>query len=294
MNWKNIKIFLIILLLAVNIFLVAMLIDRTRLKVYDKAAIDNISSLLLEGGVTADERFLNLKDTDSKVYICNIKNNYSDSIAKRLMGEYDEVFATPEGVDFFGKDESLRVGEDFSLTYSKINFNITEPKSDMNKKEIDLLREKLSLILDTDFEVISAKKQNSIEYAVIMQTFDGKSIQNHTLKCFFDGDTLLYLDGIWSFLSIDESFSAHTLDSVNILFIEKNALELAREKDQNIPLNLTVENMSICYCSHISLDGSKLYLMPSWQIQWKENGINDSFYNAVNGEKTTVENPNVN
>ena len=290
LNWKNIKIFLIVLLVAVNIFLSAMLIGRTRLKVYDKEAVGNISALLAEGGITASENFLNLKDNDSKVYVCNIENDYSEKFVKKLMGEYEEVFATPDGTEFFSKDSSLMLGENFSLTYSKIGFDIPEPKDNMNKDEVESLREKISSILGTDFKIISAKKQNSVEYAFIMQTFEGKNIQNHTLKCYFDGDSPLYLDGTWCFLSIDESFSAHTLDSVNILFIEKSALELAREKNENIPKNLTVENMSICYCSHMSLDSSKLYLMPSWRIEWKEDGIDDSYYNAVNGEKNIIEN----
>lgn len=285
MNWKNIKTFLIILLVAVNVFLAAMLIGRTSLKVYDKEAVGNISALLSEGGISADDKFLNLKDNESKVYVCNIENNYSENVAIKLMGEYDEVFATPDGAEFFGKDSSLKLGDDFTLTYSKSDFNIPDSCNQMNDDEIETLKEKISLVLGNDFEIISAESSDSVQSATIMQTFDNKNIQNHTLKCYFDGDSLSYLDGTWCFLSIDDSFSAHTLDSVNILFIEKSALELAREKDENIPESLTVENMSICYCSHISLDASKLYLMPSWRIQWKENGIEDSYYNAVNGEK---------
>lgn len=284
-NWKNIKTFLIILLAAVNIFLAAMLIGRTRQKVYDKEAVGNISALLEEGGITASEKFLNLKDNDSKVYVCNIENKYSENVAKRLMGEYDEVFTTPDGTEFFGKDSSLKLGDDFSLTYSVIDYDIPEPKNEMNKEDIEAFKGKISAVLGQDFKIISAKKQDSVEYALIMQTFEEKNIQNHTLKCFFKGDSPLFLDGTWCFLSIDDSFSAHTLDSVNILFIEKSALELARENNKNIPENLTVENMSVCYCSHISLDASKLYLMPSWRIEWKEMGIDDSYYNAVNGEK---------
>ena len=290
MNWKNIKTFLIILLVAVNIFLAAMLIGRTSLKVYDKEAVGNISALLSEGGISAGDKFLNLKDNESKVYVCNIENDYSENVAIKLMGEYDEVFATPDGAEFFGKDSSLKLGDDFALTYSKSDFNIPDSCNQMNDDEIETLKEKISLVLGNDFEIISAESSDSVQCATIMQTFDKKNIQNHTLKCYFDRDSLSYLDGTWCFLSIDDSFSAHTLDSVNILFIEKSALELAREKDENIPDSLTVENMSICYCSHISLDASKLYLMPSWRIQWKENGIEDSYYNAVNGEK----NANVN
>lgn len=285
MNWKNIKTFLIILLVAVNIFLAAMLIGRTSLKVYDKEAVGNISALLSEGGISAGDKFLNLKDNESKVYVCNIENDYSENVAIKLMGEYDEVFATPDGAEFFGKDSGLKLGDDFTLTYSKSDFNIPDSCNQMNDDEIETLKEKISLVLGNDFEIISAESSDSVQCATIMQTFDKKNIQNHTLKCYFDGDSLSYLDGTWCFLSIDDSFSAHTLDSVNILFIEKSALELAREKDENIPDSLTVENMSICYCSHISLDASKLYLMPSWRIQWKENGIEDSYYNAVNGEK---------
>ncbi|MBR3966772.1 MAG: hypothetical protein IKJ91_06845 [Clostridia bacterium] len=294
MNWKNIKFFLIILLLVVNIFLAVMLIGRTSIKVYDKEATENISELLSESGIFVDKKFLNIKDKDSKVYACNIESDYSAKIASKLMGEYEEAFATPYGAEFFAKDSFLKIDEDFQFSYSKIGFSLQEPKNDMTDDEVKLLKEKLAKLLGTDFKLISAKKQDSAEYALVMQTFDEKSIENHTLECYFDGDTPVYVDGKWCFLSIDESFSAHTLDSVNILFIEKSALDLSKEKNEVVPQKLTVKDMSICYCSHISLDGSKLYLMPSWRIQWVEDGINDTYYNAVNGEKNIIPNLNIN
>ena len=288
---------MIILLVLVNIFLAAMLFHRTGMDIYDADAIDNITELLASGGIIADKEFLTAEHESSKVYVCNISEDYNVEIAKALMGEYIEAFATPSGAEFFAEDSMLSLDEDFEIRFSANGFEAPETTNALEEAERESLMEKLSSLFSDEkygFELISSGKKDGLLFAETVQTVSGRSIDNHTLRCWFDGDRLLYLDGKWCFLSIDESFSAHTLDSVNILFIEKSELESRRAEQEDIPDLLTVNNMSLCYCSHLSVDGSKLYIIPSWHIEWAEADSNDTYYNAVSGEKTVFEGTIVN
>ena len=261
---------MIILLAAVNIFMAVMLAGSTATEVYDSSAVKNITELLSSGGIAADESFLNTDYENARVFVCHLDENYSAAVAKKLMGEYDEVFSTPNGTEFFSQKSRLKIGNEMEIEYSDGNFDIANIREseEMTSSEVEQLN---------DSGIIGVGWASSGGEAAGL------------LKCVFDEGSLVFLEGKWCFASIDESFSAHTLDSVNILFIEKNELAAARAENADIPETLTVKNMSRCYCSHISADGTKAYFMPSWHIEWLENEMYDSFYNAVNGEKTVFE-----
>lgn len=283
---------MIILLAAVNIFMAVMLAGSTATEVYDSSAVKNITELLSSGGIAADESFLNTDYENARVFVCHLDENYSAAVAKKLMGEYDEVFSTPNGTEFFSQKSRLKIGNEMEIEYSDGNFDIANIREseEMTSSEVEQLNEVLSNVFGTGgFKLFSSEKDGSFISARIVQRIDGLNVENNTLKCVFDEGSLVFLEGKWCFASIDESFSAHTLDSVNILFIEKNELAAARAENADIPETLTVKNMSRCYCSHISADGTKAYFMPSWHIEWLENEMYDSFYNAVNGEKTVFE-----
>lgn len=280
---------MIALLVLVNLFLAAMLLGRMELTVYDSKAVSNIIELLQESGITADKKFFNTRNEGGRVYACDIGSDYTTNVARILMGEYEEVFATPVGAEFFGKSSHMSISENFKIVYSANGFEPTEATDKPTEIEIDALTKNLKAILGDNAKLIDCGKRDSFLYAEAVQTLGDLEVSNHTVKCWFEGDKPVYLEGMWSFLSIDESFSAHTLDSVNILFIEKNELDEARDRGEQLPDMLTLKSMTECYCSHLSANGTKLYFMPSWHIEWKEDGVKDSFYNAVNGEKTFSE-----
>ena len=308
MNWKNIKIFMLVLLVAVNIFLAAMVIKQSGMQVYDSNTLKNITELLSQSGISADRSFLTKKTQETSVYSCEIHMTYASNVANMIMGEYEDIFMTPQGFSFFGKNnEVLKTGKSFEIYYDiGINTLTLKNKLELDKSEKRALKETLSsLLLGKSLEnsgygikLNEAGSADGFTYAIITQTVNDITVSNHTMKCILKDKQIVYLCGRWSFLPINENFSAHLLDSVNILFIEKSELDaqkLQNTDDEKIKdISLTVENMEQCYISHLSDDGTKLYFIPSWHIEWKENNADDTYYDAINGEKAYFENEFVN
>ncbi|MEE0969750.1 MAG: hypothetical protein U0M06_10300 [Clostridia bacterium] len=303
MNWKNIKTFMLALLLCVNIFLCAMVANQTGEKVYNDDTLKSIKELLASSGIQADEKFFTSKTNDAKIFGCEIDKNYALHTANKLMGTYTDIFTTTSGFSFFGENgEVLNIDKDFSISFNSgtdMSYGIQGSKLENNEKE--QLKKKLSDFLTVNpddgfgIDIIDAQKHGDIITASLVQTINNTAISNHTLKCTLVSDKLSQLNGRWCFLAINENFSAHLLDSVNILFIEKNEIDEIGEEDSSyVKKDRTVKNIEQCYISHLSGDRKVLYLMPSWHIEWKENDIADTYYNAVNGEKTLFERNNVN
>ncbi len=311
MNWKSIKNFMIILLVAVNVFLAFMLIRQTSMKLYNDQSLSDIKEILLSSGIIADDEFLTLKTKVLNVYGCNIDKNYASQTADMLMKDgYADTFVTPEGITFFSKNgDLLKVGNGFEIYYSAVSFSLPEQDgSAIREEEMQSLNEMLgSLLLSNSldnekygFIIERTSKTGDILIAHVKQTVDKIPVGNHYLECIFKEDQLLYLNGRWCFLPINENSSAHLLDSVNILFNEKNELDAQKvqnnedssaSKDAEPSRNtIKVKSMDQCYCSHLSNDGSKLYFIPSWHIEWEEDNIEDTYYNAINGEKSPFHN----
>lgn len=302
MNWKNIKNFMLILLVAVNIFLAAMLIRQMTLKTYGNDTVRDARELLSQSVITADKKFITLSPREADLYICKTADDYAVDVAKRLMTEQYDAFATPGGVSFLGENESLSIENGFDIRYASKNFILpTDGTSKINEKELDNIKKSLTDILigDSDdkysFRVDEAEAIGKTNRITVTQTIDGLTVENHSLECYFEDDKLVCMSGKWSFLPTNEKKSAHLLDCVNILFIEKNELDAKRtlitgdsaqeSEDSSLPLSMTLKNANVCYLSFFSEEDSALYFIPSWHLTWEEDGVNDTYYNALNGNK---------
>ncbi len=313
MNWKNIKIFLLVLLAAVNVFLCAMVIKQSGTQIYSNETLSDISGLLSQSGITADKKILTKVTENIPVYSSQIGQDYAEQVASILLGEYEDMFFTPKGFSLFGKNnELLEIGNGFEIKLDTGISDISEMKekelstNEKNKLEKQLKSVFVPKISNSKYgiNIINTGKNENFIHAEIIQTVDGIEICNHKIKCILQGDNIVSISGRWSFLAINDSYSAHLLDSVNILFIEKSEIDGTEIKivgeDGDITIKApeitqkTVSNMKQCYISHRSDDQTTLYLIPSWHIDWAENSISDSFYNAIDGKKIDFANQYVN
>ncbi|MBE6537921.1 MAG: hypothetical protein E7671_00460 [Ruminococcaceae bacterium] len=299
MNWKNIKNFMLILLVAVNVFLAAMLIRQVTLKTYDNETVKNARELLSHSGIIADKKFITLSPEPADLYTCNVNEDYVTGVANRIITSYSDVFWTPNGASFYGEDGKLEIQNGFDISYSSDQFILpTESGSKMNEKELDKLKGLLSAILgntsenEYKFSTDEALEFSKTKFIKVTQTLDGLPIENHSLECYFEDGRLVYLSGRWCFLPTNEKKSAHLLDCVNILFIEKNELDAQKstttEEYPSTPSPMTVKKANICYLSFFSEEDSALYFIPSWHLEWEGSSVNDTYYNALNGSKIKI------
>ncbi|MBQ8005022.1 MAG: hypothetical protein IJ303_01765 [Clostridia bacterium] len=300
MNWENIKKFMIILLACANVFLAFMLIGQRSIKIYDDESIENIKNILSMSGIEAEEKFLTMKTEDLHIYRCDIPQDYASLVSGYLMNsDVFDTFATPDSVEFFSeKGEQLSVGKNFDIKYDcgkEISFSQENEKISKNKeKELEAILSSI-LLRGEDFGLIieNATTDGGLIKTNIIQTLMDTPIRNHALCCIFENDRVVSISGKWCFLTINEKSSAHLLDSVNILFSEKSSVDIGEansgSSEKVTATTKSVRQMEQCYCSHLSNDSSTLYLIPSWHIGWNEEGAEDSYFNAVNGDKTFFE-----
>ncbi len=285
---------MIILLAAVCVFLAVMLILGTSSEKYDSTSIENIKELLNSSCINASDKFFNLENENSKIYSCEFSPDYPKKVAEIILGEYVEAFSTPNGAEFFLENAFLKITEDFELEYKTDGFDPQIIETGTLQDDTDkIIPDFFKPTDDYGIDVVKCTKDNDVIYAELIQTVGESPIMNHRIKLWLNEDGIMALCGKWCFLPIEESFSAQPLDSVNILFIEKGNFEKEKNENAELHTELTVKDMKSCLLSRTNLEGSKMYIIPSWQISWEE-AVPDCFYNAVTGEKTTFESPNVN
>ncbi|MBR4295371.1 MAG: hypothetical protein IKT56_00860 [Clostridia bacterium] len=307
MNWKQVKSFIIILLIVADIFLAAMLIKQTRLDVYNKEALIEIENILLESGIIVERKFLVLDTHEADIYISEKKSDYASLVAKGFLDEtVSETFVKNDSVIFFGKNnETLEIGNDFEIYFSLEDYTPPQSYGSLieDEQKIQKIRDIIkssAICAETNdakfsFEIDHMSEEDNLIHVQITQTLNGFRISNHILSCIFSENKLLYANGIWSFLPINEKNSAHLLDSVNILFTEKAELDAhnntkqnadPQENNESVVQNIqtkAVLNIEQCYNSFVSLDETKLYFTPHWHIEWSDGS--HSYYNALTGEK---------
>lgn len=336
MNWKGIKNLLIVLLLLADVFLGYMLISQNRQGQYDENSIDNASEILARGGIIADRRILEKKDSELPLCTVSAAKNTEVVMRKILVGDVTESFAVPDGAAFFtDTGEQLRVTDDLSLLYSEdgtikdTESVVFSPPTDENSGSYTSALEKLLTpngVGDDKFgfEINGVSEGIDSVFVSATQTLNGVKIQNHTVFCEIKDGKVIYAHGTWCFLPIKEKKSAHIIDGINILFIEKNNSgvsrdEIAESDDTHIhrtetkaeeetknadtaaketfsaenfavpseKITRTVVSLESCYCSERVFGADLIYIVPSYRIEWLDGSV--SYYNAITGEAEIVE-----
>ncbi len=336
MNWKGIKNLLIVLLFLADVFLGYMLISQNRQGQYDENSIDNAFEILARGGIIADRSILEKKNPELPLCTVSAAKNTEVVMRKFLAGNVTESFSVPNGAAFFtDTGEQLRVTDDLSLLYSEDGtIKDTEPvvfspPTDENSGSYTSTLEKLLApngVGDDKFgfEINGVSESTDSVFVSATQTLNGVKIQNHTVFCEIKDGKVIYAHGTWCFLPIKEKKSAHIIDGINILFIEKNNSGLSGDEiaesydahmhqtgtkaeketknaDTTAKETFSVENFAVpsekitrtvvsldsCYCSDRAFGGDLIYIVPSYRIEWLDGSV--SYYNAITGEAENVE-----
>lgn len=120
MRWKNIKTVMIVILLAVNVWLIYLLAGRYRAQTYlDIDLLRNTVEILAR-----DEIYLTVDQLDARrrgadVYAAELCDDYFEQVAAIFTSSpVTEVFPTPTGMRFITeREETVSVSGGFDLTY---------------------------------------------------------------------------------------------------------------------------------------------------------------------------------
>lgn len=317
MRWQHIKTVMIVILLAVNLWLGGLLINRNLMQNYlDKDVLQNTVEILGRDGILLSVDQLDPGRRDADLFSAPILDDYNMAVAEMLADSpAADVFPTPSGGIrvLTETGETLVLDEGFGLFYLPsgqerdvvaqlrgrllTEGNAVSPGSfglrELRRAVESLLSESVSgetaSPARAQTEIVLAHRLGEYTLIRCRQTVDGREILGHVLDCLFAGDgTLLCLDGNWSFLPLSGNYSAPLYDQINILFMEKAAVDVLRERG-DVQGALTLASLDLCYvlCHAEEADsrGDGVYYSPAWRICYTDG--TERIYNAITGTPIT-------
>ena len=291
MRWSELKVIIIVILVAANIFFAADLMYLSADKkenVSDKMN-ETIIKVLEEDGITLPRSLLDGEITeDVPVYVCDGAQDYTDEIRMRLTGTSEWVYDKNENDGrtiqvgdgsqfFFGKDRSfkyLRLEYDMIIEqvlaesdFSDVDESTTsETEEYLKKMLIPHGDNEFSLSLNMDSLVFSGSTKCMV--AVVSETLvckDSEGDRTHDLfgnrlVCIISGGKLIYADGKWLFSPVSEVRTAQNSPLVNILLSVKKTVGKQRENGDTAPV--AVVKIDHTYCTYVDIFDGKAYIMP--------------------------------
>lgn len=313
MRWNHIKTVTICLLLLVNVWLIFLLAERHAERTYpDANALQNTVEILARDGIhlTADQ--LSHANPDADIYAAILREDYYEAAAALFSASpIDNVFPTPRGVRILTEaGDSFSFGADYSVSYLRGGENREElvnlaeeipvqgEKLSPGSLKLRKLRQNLKDLLEAHVggsgtAAVGTRLTFDEVYCMgdrylvrCSQTVDGRLLLNHQVSalCSAEGELLL-LDGTWSFLSLVRNYSAPLYDRINILFIEKDAVEELRTHGEAAE-SLTLESLSLCYVPSSAGEAESgeraVYFSPAWCIAYTDGTVH--VYHGITGE----------
>lgn len=310
MRWNSIKSVMIAILLGVNLWLMYLLFGRyAAYSYFDETTLRNTAEILGRDGIAVAVEQIDARRRDAALYAAPMPEEYHETVATAFThSPIAEGFPTPTGRRMIAENgDTVTITGTFGVNYLAAGQNreqmaesvewalgLLEPIAPKQRSLRDL-RERLSNCLTanshdntattpagTRIRYDAAYRFGEYTLLVCSQAIDGKPIAGHTVRALFDGaGTLVWLDGVWSFLPITGSYSAPLYDQINILFTERSArLSEAGEEE----VSLTLSSMTFCYVLTPVSDGEgrTVYYSPAWQIAYTDGST--VTYSAVTGE----------
>ena len=264
MSWKNIKSFMIILLLLACIVVGAMLWLNGDNEPYTDDALEKAAELMSESGISVSVDQLQGDFSGMKLYRFTLPQDYPERVAEKLAsGKATDVFAVPNGIAIrTDQGESLFVGNDFTISYRCLN-----ARDGATEQEIATL-----LVPDCqfpEFGVLKKKGTESDGEVIFVQTLGDYPFPESEVKCNFVDGKLSSFSGKWYFPDKCSTFSAQLRDYLNIMFTERERVDTENADAEN-KKTLTVKELEKCYGVESGEGKSTFVLVPSLHIVYKE------------------------
>lgn len=304
MNFKNIKIYFIVLLVAANLFLlVNLFIGGRQENSLDADTIKETVLILNENQIEINNGTVPTESIDPFIYECAFDNGYFERIAKKISGnERESVNILPDnslkitltGGESFVLDNNFKVEYMSPLGSADILTDITDifeetPIYTKVLQSTDISDESIRaanafLVPEDDDKqstVFSASAAASYKYkdktiAVFVQTVDGYELREHIMYLVMDSDKILCATGKWFYPEKYTSYSYDLYDQLTVLFKELEYKKNTYTDDTGY----TITEVENAYCLYWKTSQDGFFLVPMWKITTDEPSIR--YYNAVN------------
>lgn len=309
MNWKNVKIFFIIILAAVNIYLLASYVTvRKESTVIDDATLNDIVTLMSENGIAVDKANVPREKMHASIVKSDFDSGYYERVASALSDcEKESVNILPDntlriimsngdqswldrkfGFIFVSNDLTQLTSDDFISSISTDSYD-GYSESSLKRKEKDTVSAFLypedickdAKAFSFDIEAVFQKGNNKI--VVCSQKIGEFSLSGHTVYVELTDNTVSRAAGTWFFPQNSDNYSYDLYDQLSVLFKE---IELAKTvnsgNDVGENASYKISGIDFTYCIYWNTNQDGLFFIPAWKITTDTDEVR--LYNAVSCE----------
>ncbi len=315
MNFRNIKIFFILLLLLINTYLLYNFVasDKNSMKI-DSSTLNDIVSILQNNGISVDPAIIPTTYPDADIIESDFDAKYYDNLASAIsLSERASINIMP--------DNSFRlVMRNDNLFYlnRRFGFEFSAQESTYEQAEVleelylsneyypaDLTRDEKKLIesflypeaiaeshAPFSYEILNTYSDSKSKIALVSQTIDNVYIREHNMYIELENGKINRASGTWFFPQNSENYSADLYDQLSVLFAEldynKNSTPTQANSDtldtdnssDEISNKYSITDIDFTYCIYWNSAQDGLFFIPAWKLS--TDAGETRYYNAVN------------
>ncbi len=314
MAWHKLKLVLIGILAAANLFLLFMIRQQARtLENIPDAAIEKLTALLNEDGIYLADGALSSKKQSMVICGGKLGESYYTDTASALSGsDVSLLFTTPTGVVLTMENGTrCAFSSGFGIRYESAGFAGLLQEAEFFETEIKALMNNRALVppearsehaaktavrtflekigssserapqYTMDYETVycGTDPDTSVQYIICVQTVRNQPIVSlFSTFAVLDG-AVIGMKGEWCFSSVTETYSAQLYDQVNILYSVKERITA-----ENTAAHTVLQSVSLVYAAYYQADSDLFYLIPTWRVttdadrEYYLNAVDGSFY----------------
>ncbi len=314
MGWNRVKIVVVGVLIAFNLFLLYMIREQARQSEYiPEQTAAQIVKLLEKDGITLADGALSRKKETPVIYGGDLPEDYYTETAAALSGSMVSLsFPSPNGVVLsmengdrcaFNGGFRMRYETDgFTELLEESGFFGADPVHFMEQESLALLTSREERVLSETvssflmradgitergaqypvrYEVLASgfNENTRVRYLVCVQTVRGMRVMNLcSVFAVLDGK-VIGMSGEWSFAAVGTAYSAQLYDQIHILYSVKEHMHA-----QNIPVAVRITSIALVYTVYYQADSGAYYMIPMWNVatdtgeSYLFNGVDGSYY----------------
>lgn len=310
MNFRNIKIFFILLLLLINTYLLYnyFSFDKNSSRI-DTETIQNVVSLLESNNIIISPQTIPSSYPDADIIESEFDSKYYENLTTAIsLAERESINIMPDNSirmimrngDLFNLNR--RFGFEFisksshtqdSLIPDMISSQASSADASITKEEKKLIDS--FVYPDTiseqhapfSYEVGNIYTVDSRKIVFLFQTIDGIYIRDHSMCIELESSKVTRALGTWFFPKSSEEYSYDLYDQLSVLFEELDLKNTQADSESDnagelISNKYTINEMSFSYCIYWSSAQDSLFFIPAWKIAADTGEVR--YYNAVNCE----------
>ena len=309
MNFKNIKIFFILLLFLINTYLLYNYIsfDKNSLRI-DAETIQNVVSLLESNNIIISPQTIPTSYPDADIIESEFDSKYYENLTTAIsLSERESINIMPDnsiriimrngdlfnlnrrfGFEFISKSSNIQDSliPDIILSQSSADSSITKEEQKLIDNFVypDTISEQHAPF---SYEIGDIYTDDSRKIVFLFQTIDGIYIRDHSMCIELESSKVTRALGTWFFPKISEKYSYDLYDQLSVLFKELELKNYQYDNGEDNTAELisnayTINEMSFSYCIYWSSTQDRLFFIPAWKIAADTGEVR--YYNAVNCE----------